>query len=176
MVLLFLSNTIVFAQDDFPKHQVSINASKFVLLFNEQVNNLDLTYRVAIVDSTLNLRAATSINLGTGEDDLTDFSVRLGVDRIFKVRKRWKFYTGLDANYGRTNARSTERTTTKIGLIPFIGFLYQIGPHFSLSSEPSLAIFRNEVIDNNSFNPDANSTDFSFTLINLGQIKVGFHF
>lgn len=176
MALLFWSSSIVFSQEDFPRHQVSINASKFFLLFNEQVNNLDLTYRGTLAKNSVNLRAATSIDIGTAEGDFTNYSVRLGIDKVFKVSGRWKFYTGLDANYGKTEAKSTERITTKIGVIPFIGFLYHFGTHFSVSTEPSLAIFRNESIDNNSFNPESNSTDFSFNLINIGQIKLGFHF
>jgi len=176
MVLLILGNTIVFSQVDFTRHHISVNASKFVLIFNEQVNNLDITYRAALAESKFNLRSAASIDLGTAEDDITDFSIRLGVDKIFKESRKWKFYTGIDANYGRIEAKNTKRITTKIGIIPFIGFLIHFGPHFSLSTEPSLAIFRNEVIDNNSFNPNANSTDVSFNLINIGQIKVGFHF
>ena len=176
MVLLLSGNTIVFSQVDFTKHHVSVNASKFVLIFNEQVNNLDLTYRIASADTTHSLRLATSIDLSTAEDAITDFSIRVGVDRMFKISGNWKFYSGIDANYSRTNAKSAQRITTKIGAIPFIGFLYHFGPHFSISTEPSLAILRNKTVDKDSFNPDANTSDFSFDLINIGQIKVGFHF
>lgn len=176
IVLLILGSTIAFSQVDFTRHHVSVNASKFVLIFNEQVNNLDLTYRITTVDSTHSLRMATSIDLSTAEDAVTDYSVRLGVDRIFKISGNWKFYTGIDANYSRTNAKSAQRVTTKIGAIPFIGFLYHFGPHFSISTEPSLAILRNKTVDKDSFNPNANTSDFSFELINIGQIKVGFHF
>jgi len=176
MVLLVSCNTIVFSQVDFTKHHVSVNASKFVLIFNEQVNNLDLTYRILAVDSTHSLRLATSLDLSTAEDAVTDFSLRVGVDRMFKINGNWKFYTGIDANYTRTNAKSAQRITTRVGAIPFIGFLYHFGPHFSISTEPSLAIFKNKTVDKDSFNPDANTSDFSFELINIGQIKVGFHF
>ena len=170
------SSTFVFSQVDFTRHHLSVNGSKFLLIFNEQVNNLDLTYRIASVDSTKNYRIATSLDLSTAEDAVTDFSVRLGIDKIFKVSGNWKFYTGIDANYTRINAKSAKRVTTKVGLIPFIGFLYHFGPHFSVSTEPSLAIFRNETNDKDTFNPNVNTSSYSFELINIGQIKVGFHF
>ncbi len=166
----------VFSQEDFTKHQISINASKFVLIFNEQVNNLDVTYRVASRDSSHNFRIATSLDLSTAEDAVTDFSVRVGLDKVFKESGNWKFYFGTDFNYTRTEAKSAERITTKMGVIPFVGFLYHFGPHFSISTEPSLAILRNKTVDEDSFNPNANTTDYSFDLINIGQIKVGFHF
>lgn len=173
---LFVAPFTSFSQVDYTRHQISVNASKFVLIFNEQVNNLDLTYRLQALDSLYNLRFATSIDLSTAEDAVTDFSVRVGIDKVFKVSSNWKFYSGLDLNYGRIEAKSAQRTTTKIGIIPFIGFLYHIGPNFSISSEPSLAIFRNKVVDKDSFNPKTNTTNFSFDLINIGQIKMGFHF
>ncbi|MFT4535082.1 MAG: hypothetical protein ACJA1A_001276 [Saprospiraceae bacterium] len=176
LVLLILGSTFVFSQVEYTKHHVSVNASKFVLIFNEQVNNLDLTYRLTLADTTHSLRLATSIDLSTAEDAVTDYSIRMGVDRTFKISGNWKFYTGIDANYTRTNAKSAQRITTRIGAIPFIGFLYNFGPHFSISTEPSLAIFRNKTVDKDSFNPNANTSDFSFDLINIGQIKVGFHF
>ena len=176
MVLFLMNSTTVYLQEVAPKHQISINASKFIVLFNEQVSNLDLTYRYTLEDKNLNLRLATSIDLGTSETDISDYSVRIGADKLFKESDRWKFYVGMDANYSRTIAKSTGRLTNKTGLIPFIGILHHFGPHFSLSTEPSFAIFRNEIIDQDSFNPNASSIDYTFNFINLGQIKVGFHF
>ncbi len=177
MVLFLLNCTIVFSQEDgSTRHQISINASKFIPLFNEQINNLDLTYRWAFGNRLQNLRAAASIDLGTAENELNDFSVRLGIDRTFKKSGRWTFYYGLDATYGKTVVKSTQRISTKMGLLPFAGFLYQIGPHFSLSTEPSLALFRNEAIDQDSFNPNASNINYTLNFINIGQVKIGFHF
>ncbi len=176
MVLLFMGNTIVISQVEFTKHQIAINASKFLVLFNEQVNNLDITYRVAVADSSFHFRMASSIDLSTGEDAITDFSARLGVDKIFKTSKKWTYYVGADLNFGRIEAKSAKRTTTKIGILPFLGIMYNFGKHFSISTEPSLAVFRNEVIDKDSFNPEVNSTNTSIEFINIGQIKLGFHF
>lgn len=176
-VAVFLSMSCYsFAQVDFTKHQFTVDASKFVLIFNEEVDILDLAYRVALKDSTHFLRFATSFSLSTEESAVTDYSIRVGIDRVFKSSGNWKFYTGLDINYGSTEAKSAQRITTKIGVIPFIGFLYNFGPHFSISTEPSFAIFRKTVDDKNTFNPNINKSHFSFDLINIGQIKVGFHF
>ncbi len=176
LVLFFLSNTSVFSQVDFTKHQLAINASKFLVVFNEEVNILDLTYRLTLADSAYHLRMAGSLDLNTEEDALTDFSARIGIDKIFKVSKNWIFYYGADANFGRTVAKSANRTTTKIGVIPFIGILFHLGPHFSFSTEPSIAFFRNQIVDKDGFIPTVNSTDYAIEFINMGQIKVGFHF
>ncbi len=175
-VLLLVGNAFVFSQVDHTSNHLSINASKFVLIFNEQVNNLDLTYRRSFSDSSYSLRCATSVDLSTADDAVTDFSVRLGFDKVYKLSGNWKFYTGADLNYGRTEAKSAQRTTTKQGVIPFLGFLYNFGTHFSISTEPSLAIFQNKTVDKDDFNPKVNNTSYSFELINIGQVKVGFHF
>lgn len=176
MVLLVLSNTIVFSQIEYTSNHISINASKFVLIFNEQVDNLDLTYRRSFSQSSYSLRGSTSIDLSTADDAVTDFSIRLGVDKVYRLSGNWKFYVGADMNYGRVEAKSAKRITTKQGVIPFLGFLYHFGSHFSISSEPSLAIFRNKTVDKDDFNPNVNTSSYSFELINIGQIKVGFHF
>lgn len=163
-------------QVGYTNNQLSINASKFVLIFNEGVDNLDMTYRRGLRDSITTFRIATSLDLSTSADAVTDFSIRLGVDRLFLESGSWKFYSGVDLNYGRVNAKSAERVTTRIGILPFVGFLFHMGKHFSVSTEPSLAIFRNKIEDANSFNPASNTSNYSLELINLGQIKVGFHF
>ena len=175
MVFIMTIHTAGFGQIDFTRHQIGINASKFVLIFNEQVDNLDLSYRIS-VDSVYGIRSSVSLDLSTAEDAITDFSGRVGVDRIFLQKGNWKFYTGIDLNYSVNKIKSSQRTNRKYGGMVFLGFLYHFGSHFSISSEPSLAFFYRTTFDPSSFNPDANNSFNSLELINIGQIKVSFHF
>ena len=157
------------------KHQIGINASKFIILFNEQVNNLDLTYRLRL-DSLYNARIAFSGDLSSAEDGLSDVSLRIGLDRYFLNKTNWKYYAGFDFNYGRTNLKSSQRINSNYGGFIFIGFLFQIGNHFSVSTEPTLAFLRFKVSDSDDFSPNANRSWSELKLLNIGQIKLSFHF
>lgn len=161
--------------DAYTKHQIGINASKFVVLFNEQVNNLDLTYRHSIKQNQ-RLRVASSFDVSTEDGDITDYEVRLGYDFNIRDTKRWNFYSGFDLSFGQSITSSTDRINTRYGPSIFLGALFKIGKYFSLSTEPSIAIIGKNRKDPNSFDPDANSTWTEFKLQNIGQITVGFHF
>ena len=89
--LVLMVNAVSFCQIEFTRHQLGINASKFVLIFNEQVDNLDLSYRLSI-DSTLGIRSSVSLDLSTAVDVVNDFSARIGLDKIFMQKGNWKFY------------------------------------------------------------------------------------
>lgn len=168
-------SAILFSQEDYTKHQIGINASKFIVLFNEQVNNLDLSYRHSF-KANQRFRLASSVDISTEEGDINDYEIRLGYDFDLKQTKRWNFYTGVDVTFGQSITKSTERATTKVGPYIFLGALFKMGKHFSFSTEPSLAIFHKIRKDPNSFDATANSNWTEIKLLNIGQIKVGFHF
>ena len=173
--LILWVGAVCFGQVDFTRHQVGINASKFVLIFDEKVDNLDLFYRMSI-DSTYGIRASLSLDISSADDAINDFSGRLGLDRIFLQNGSWKFYTGFDVNYSVNTLRSSQRTNRKYGVLLFLGFMRHFGPHFSVSTEPSLAFFHSTTKDDTTFNPDLNGSSNALELINLGQIRVSFHF
>jgi len=180
LALILCMSAFLFSQESqtsesFTKHQIGINASKFVVLFNEQVNNLDVTYRYSL-NNKQRLRLATSIDVSTEEGDMTNYEVRLGYDFNIKQTARWDFYTGFDVTYGQSIVTSTERTTTTAGPYLFFGALFKMGDHFSLSTEPSIAVFRKSRQDPSSFTPDEIERWTEFKLLNIGQIKVSFHF
>jgi len=166
---------ILFAQEDYTKHQLGMNASKFVVIFNEQVNNLDLTYRYSLSDKQ-RIRFASSIDVSTEEGDITAYEIRLGYDFNLKDTERWNFYTGFDVTYGQSVTTSTDRLSRHFGPYVFLGVLFKMGKHFSLSTEPSLAILRKIRKDPESFNPEADANWTEIKFLNVGQIKVGFHF
>jgi len=153
----------------------SFYASKFVVLFNEEVNILDLSYRYSLNESK-RLRLASSLDFSTEDGDMTNYEVRLGYDFEIRTTPRWDFYSGFDFTFGQSISTATERTTTTFGSYILFGALFKMGDHFSLSTEPSLAFFGKERKDPNSFSPDANQKWTEIKLLNIGQIKVSFHF
>ena len=157
------------------KNQLGINASKFLVLFDEKVNNLDLTYRCR-VSRSLNIRLSTSIDISTSDSGTSDLGVRIGADKYFKKNGSFNFYCGVDLNFARNKIHSSDRKNHDYGIHSFIGFLYQIGDNFSLSTEPTLAFIRNTTSNPSSFNPSANESFNEIKLLNIGQVKVSFHF
>ena len=171
--LAFFTVTSIFSQVPYTKKQLSINASEYSQLFMDQgENTLDLTYRIAAIDSSHTLRLATSFGFSTDDDELSNFAVRVGIDNTYKESGNWKFYSGLDFAYSIVSINDSDRSFTKIGMIPFLGFLYHIGPHFSISTEPSIGIFRDRV----NFGIAEPRNEYKVSLVNLGQIRIGFHF
>ena len=187
-VLILSMSTFLFSQENqvvgdqsmpgqmsYTQHHIGINASKFFILFNEQVNNLDISYRYAI-NSTRRIRLSTSLDISTEEGDFTDYEIRVGYDFNYKETDRWRFYPGADVTFGQGILRSAERVNTTFGLLTFFGIQCKLGKHFSLSTEPSLALYGKIRKDPNSFDPDANDQWMEVKLLNMGQVIVGFHF
>ena len=171
--LVLCTFSSIFGQVPFTKNQLSINASEYTQLINDQgVNTLDLTYRIAAVDSSHAFRLATSFGFSSDDDEFSDFSIRVGIDNVYKESGNWKFYSGLDLEYTIVSVNDSDRSSSRIGMIPFLGFLYHIGPHFSISTEPSIGIFR----ETESFSNAEPSHEYKVSLVNLGQIRIGFHF
>ncbi len=157
------------------KNQLSINASNFIVLFNEQVNNLDLSYRYAI-GAKYNLRSAINLDVTSSNAGITDIAVRLGIDRSFSSDGKWDFYYGCELNHSTNSIKSSNRINRNYGVYGFWGILYRIGDHFSLSTEPTLAFIYNTTRDTDDFGPQANSNWSELKLLNIGQLKLGFHF
>jgi len=157
------------------KHQIGINASKFIILFNEQVNSLELNYRYNL-GNPYSLRSALSYEQNTADDGIWDASVKLGLDKKFKTSEKWEFYYGIDAFFQNTIISSSERTTSKIGGFVFIGVMRHFGSHFSLSTEPNFSVIYVDYKDPTSFSTDANRSWYEYKIGNIGQIQVNFHF
>jgi len=68
MALLLSISNHVFAQDTATvnnQHQIGFNASKFIVLLNEQTNSLDLNYRWNVTKSPTSLRFGISYEQNT---------------------------------------------------------------------------------------------------------------
>lgn len=157
------------------RHQIGINASKFIVLFNEQVNSLELSYRYKLA-WPYSLRTGLSYEHNTADDGLFNASARVGIDKYFKTNKKWKFYYGTEAYFSRTELNSSNRTTTKYGGFIFLGLLYHLSESFSLSTEPNFSVLYIDFKDPDSFDPDASRSWYEFNLGNIGQIQLNFHF
>lgn len=164
-----------FSQRSENKNQLSFNASNFIVLFNEQVNNLDLSYRYSI-DSTICLRSAINLDVTSSNSGITDIAIKLGIDRSFSSDGKWDFYYGCDFNYSTNSIKSSNRINQNYGVHAFWGILFRMGEHFSLSTEPTLAFIRYKSRDKDDFGPQANSNWSELKLLNVGQLKLGFHF
>ena len=157
------------------RHQLGLNASRFILFFDEQSNNLDLGYRLCM-DSLNRIRLASTLELSTASDAVSSWAVRLGVDRTFATKKNWAYYYGVDAQYFSTISSSSGRRNENYGAQVFIGILFHIGNYFSLSTEPTLAFLRYSTMDDNDFNPNSNRKWFETKFLNIGQVNFNFHF
>ena len=157
------------------KHQIGFNASKFISLFNEQTNSLEITYRMAI-KQPYSIRAGLSFEQNTADDGIFDGSLRIGADKYFKKTRRWDFYYGMDAFLSREVVSSSERENVRFGGFVFLGILFHIGDHFSLSTEPNFSVLRVVFRDDDSFDPEANREWYEYSVGNIGQIQLNFHF
>jgi len=157
------------------KHQLGINASKFLAVFNEQVNSLELNYRYRI-NYPYSLRASLSYDQNTADDGVWDASVKLGIDRQFKKSKQWIFYYGIDAFFQHTIITSSERTTLKAGGFVFIGIMRHFGSHFSIATEPNFSIIYVDFKDPTAFSAEASRAWYEYKLGNIGHIQLNFHF
>ncbi len=175
IVLGFLLSTISYSQEGITKHQIGLNASKFIFFFNEEANNLDVSYRYSM-DESYSLRSAVSLDYSSDENAISDAAIRLGLDKHFLISNNWRFYSGFDLGYAQGVLNSNDRTTRKYSVELLAGFMFKIGKHFSLSTEPSFVFERNTIHNPNSFNPDENEAWTELSLRNIGQVQVNFHF
>lgn len=173
MLILVCCNSSLSAQRT--RHQIGMNASKFIVLFNEQINNLDISYRYRL-DSLHSFRTAMNLDHTSAEEGISDMAFRLGIDRHFLIMNNWEYYYGVEANYTATILKSSNRNNSNYGAFVFIGFLYKFGEHCSISTEPTLALLRYKVIDKDEFGPSANRHWTELKLLNIGQVKLSFHF
>lgn len=134
-----------------------------------------ISYRLKL-DRMNALRAGLNYHHVTRDNGEFDAGVRLGYDRVFRAANRWRFYVGGDLLLAYQNFKSSQRTTYQAGLSPFVGFLFFLSPHFSISTEPRFVALYNRFRDDDTFNVDNSDTWFAFELNSIGQFQINFHF
>ncbi len=180
-ILFFVLVAIPFqgsGQDEPDKHahQVSINASKFIKgIFPGQEHEYEIGYRYALTEK-LSLRSAINFYNQTTDDGYLEGGLKLGADYTFKESGNWSFYYGADLMGQYIGYRSSERENYQLGIMCFLGVIYYIGDHFSLSTEPGVFGLYNHYFDRDSFSDHKVEEYFTFGLGNIGQLTIGFHF
>ena len=134
-----------------------------------------MVYRMS-VKQPYSLRVGLGFEQNTADDGIFDGSARIGIDKYFKSTARWDFYYGIDAFLSREVVNSSDRKTTRYGGFVFLGIMFHIGNHFSLATEPNFSVLRVVFRDDDSFDPEANREWYEYSIGNIGQIQLNFHF
>lgn len=177
LLLIFVCNSSVMSgqQEELAtKNQIGINASKFLLIFNEQVETVDIIYRRQLEEKYL-LRTGASIGYSDDGSGIVDLGLQLGVDRVFRTYSHWTFYLGGDISMSYSRINSSDSESLRYGVSSHLGIQYWIGRHFSISTEPSLAFYRNS-IDDKGFNPNSTKTWNEVKFLQLGEVIFSFIF
>lgn len=172
---LVLLPVLIHAQSSSQPNYTGINASKFLLIFNETSEEVDVAFRRYISEHT-NLRSGFSLGFSSNENDLSTFSLRLGIEHNLNKSNRWDIYSYADILYDYSQVNNTPRSQSETGVVLGLGFLYKIGKHFSIATEPGLGIFRNLIKDESNFNGIDEESWYEAQFNNIGQVRLGFHF
>lgn len=151
-----------------------MNASEFVLLFENQPNSSILNYRYKI-DSNYSARLGFDFNQVKGNDGYLRYSIRTGLDRTIRQFDRWEVYTALDFFFQKQQFESDNRFTRKVGGQLALGILFRPSRNFSISTEPNFTWLFVRFEDPTSFSNKVTEWQ-ELQLGNIGQLLVNIHF
>ena len=192
LIVLFMNialaqeSNVVFSRDSlkrdtlktrtFYPHQIGIGISRFVnSAFPTDSNSFLLEYRY-LKYPTIAYRIAGDYRAESNKDSTYEIALKVGMDKLFKDYKSWKFYYGIDL-WGRyLYYKDRKQHFTSIAINPFFGIQYQLNKNFSISTEPGFFIKYNLRKDNNSFDPNAKEQWWESRLAKIGNIQLNFHF
>lgn len=161
---------------EYLRHQVGFNATESIRLFDQEMDQVyKLYYRLRVAPRTT-LRSGVNYRMNTSGKGMLELNIKAGADREFRRSGNWRFYSGFDLDGGIEELASSTRKNYRAGLTPFLGILYYIDNHFSISTEPGLMMgvlwYKNE----DTFNPDNSETWVEMNFSNVGQIIISLHF
>ncbi len=120
-------------------------------------------------------RLAGDLEQNSGDDGKLDFQIKLGLKRVLKEKDSWIFYTGIDGLYEYEFNKNSEVLIHREGGLIYVGATKMFGPHFSLSTEPSIFLVFKQTRDFDSF-----SDEYAFSrelgLTHVGLVRATFHF
>ena len=170
LVLLIVSN--IKGQEN--KNQISINADNIIpALFTSNSDAFNLIYRRGI-KSDRHLRVG--LKYFYEEDNEFNLGLKTGLDKRFKVSKKWSFYYGMDFNLIHNESFSSERKYLELALSPFFRVEFSISDTFSISTEPGLYFKIMPIKDNDNSPIDNSKSIFSSSLSNIGLINFNISF
>lgn len=160
-------------------HQIGFPATSTLRFFtrdDEQV--YDLNYRYRFIEGR-HFRTGLSLRYNSAGSDQFTFNTRFGLDRTFRhsADGHWIFYAGADLSLELEKRSTAGRWYYAGGLIPFIGAMYRVNEHFSLSTEPGFLMqVRHLNESDDSFNTPDNATWIEMEFVRIGQILISVHF
>lgn len=178
VILISLTESSAQSVEDsvsYQTHQIGFNATKTISLFEDESENYELHYRYKLNPKTA-LRSGINYSFDSGEGGQLTIDLKVGVDRRFKKSKQWQFYTGADLMGGIRTLSNSSRRNYKLGITPFLGAIFYLDEHFSISTEPGLLLQIRRFKNEDSFNPDKSKSWVKMGLVNVGQIIIGIHF
>lgn len=177
ILIPFTESSAQTAEDSvsYQTHQIGFNATETISLFEDESETYALQYRYKLNSKTA-LRSGLNYSYDSGDGGQLTIDLKVGVDRRFKKSEQWQFYTGADLSGGLSTLSNSSRKNYKLGLSPFLGAIFYLDEHFSISTEPGLLIQIRRFENKDSFNPDNSKSWVKMDLINVGQIIIGIHF
>lgn len=161
-------------QGSFLRHQFGLNASEFVLLFENQHNSSVLNYRYKL-DSNYSARLGLDFKQVKSDDGNLNFSIRTGFDRTIHHFEKWEVYTALDFFFQKQIYEVDKRSTRKVGGQFALGILFRPSKNFSISTEPNFTWLFVKFHDPTSFSNKIIEWQ-ERQLGNIGQLLVNVHF
>lgn len=157
-------------------HQIGIGISRFVnSAFPSDTNTFLLEYR-CLKDAILSYRIGGDYRAESNKDSTYEIALKVGIDKLFRDYKRWKFYYGVDLWSRYLYYENRKQHFTSIALNPFLGIQYQLSSNFSISTEPGFFIKYNFRRDYKSFDPEAQAHWWESRFAKIGNLQINFHF
>lgn len=178
LILISLSESSAQTAEDsvsYHPHQIGFNATETISLFEEGSDTYELQYRYKLNPKTA-LRSGLNYSYDSGDGGQLTVDLKLGIDKRFEKSEQWRFYTGVDLVGGISTLSNSSRKNYKLGLTPFLGAIFYLDEHFSISTEPGLLVQYRRYKNSDSFNPDNSDSWVKMDLVNVGQIIIGIHF
>ncbi len=158
------------------RHQIGIGISRFVnSAFPSDTNTFLLEY-CYLKDAILSYRIGGDYRAESNKDSTYEIALKVGIDKLFRDYKRWKFYYGVDLWSRYLYYENRKQHFTSIALNPFLGIQYQLSSNFSISTEPGFFIKYNFRRDYKSFDPEAQAHWWESRFAKIGNLQINFHF
>lgn len=121
------------------------------------------------------IRVAGDLEQTSGDDGKFDFQSKLGYKRVLQEKNTWLFYAGIDAVYEYEFNRNSDVLIHTEGGLLYVGATKMFGPHFSLSTEPSVFFVFKQLHDFDSFSGEVGHSNEQ-GLTHVGLVRATFHF
>ncbi len=182
LFIFLIVSSIVFSQENDAfsekesRYQIGISISKFISnLFPSDKNSFLLEGRIK-AKNKFSYRVGANYDINTDEDGIYRGGVKLGLDRVFKKSKNWRFYYGVDLGYMHSYLKISKRHTGNLLLSPFLGVMYKFSDNFSISTEPNFYLVQKISIDNGTYAKDNKKYWFESGFGKIGFVQLNFHF